>query len=247
MLIQNYAYGQSQKLMNLSHPLSITLCQIIIDCYDMHTFSGPVRSDMPASVDTSVFTFTSLHLCDTSLMQDNTTDQLYPVMASFPEYGMLLHAQLQMPPEEYHLMFLRHASLSLNSFVFPLNSSSDRACICGSNASIRIYDRINSLQLIFTVCSKYFLYKTHVDIYSLSVNLLKFSILALSESQFNQFIKCLQTGNTSFTKRYFRDFFIRKRSAKEIKGTADCKVQISFCSDAQIALNPPCFRSPPHM
>ena len=39
-LIQNYAYGQSKKLMNLSHPLSITLCQIIIDCYDLHTFTG---------------------------------------------------------------------------------------------------------------------------------------------------------------------------------------------------------------
>ncbi len=38
-IVENHAHGQAQKLMNLSHPLRITLCQIVIHRNDMHALS----------------------------------------------------------------------------------------------------------------------------------------------------------------------------------------------------------------
>ena len=38
-LVQNHADFQSQEFMNLSHPLRVTLCQIVIDCDDAHALA----------------------------------------------------------------------------------------------------------------------------------------------------------------------------------------------------------------
>ena len=37
--VQYNTYRKPKELMNLSHPLSITLCQVIVNCYNMYTFS----------------------------------------------------------------------------------------------------------------------------------------------------------------------------------------------------------------
>src|SRR5699024_11774643 len=37
--VQHHAYSKSQKLMNLSHPLSVTVCQVIVDGYNVYTLS----------------------------------------------------------------------------------------------------------------------------------------------------------------------------------------------------------------
>ena len=78
-VIQYNTYGQPQELMYFAHPLSITLCQIVIDCNDVHAlaFQG---IQICRQCGYQCLTFTCLHLSNTSLMQDNTTDQLYPVM-----------------------------------------------------------------------------------------------------------------------------------------------------------------------
>ena len=38
-LVQNHADFQSQEFMDLSHPLRVTLCQIVVDCDDAHALA----------------------------------------------------------------------------------------------------------------------------------------------------------------------------------------------------------------
>ena len=77
--VQNHTDSQPQKLMNLSHPLCITLCQIVIDSYNMNSLSFQ-RIQICRTSRNKSLTFTGSHLRNTTLMQNNTTDQLYPVM-----------------------------------------------------------------------------------------------------------------------------------------------------------------------
>ena len=78
-VIQNDTYCQAEELMNLTHPLSISLCQVVVDCYNVNTFAFQ-SIQVCRKCGNKGLTFTSLHLCDTSLMKNNTTDDLYPVM-----------------------------------------------------------------------------------------------------------------------------------------------------------------------
>ena len=66
--------------MYLSHPLGVTFCQIIIDRNDMYALSFQCIQIRRKSRYQRL-TFTGTHLCDTSLVQYHTTDQLHAVMA----------------------------------------------------------------------------------------------------------------------------------------------------------------------
>ena len=77
--VQYHTYSQSEEFMYLSHPFCITFCQIIIDSYNMYAFSFQCIQIRRQSCD-QCLTFTGFHLCNTSLMQDNSTDDLYAVM-----------------------------------------------------------------------------------------------------------------------------------------------------------------------
>ena len=77
------ANGKAKELMHLSHPLGITLSQIIIDRYDMHALACQ-RVQISRKGGNQSLSFTSLHLSDTPLVEDNAADQLHAVM---------LHAQ----------------------------------------------------------------------------------------------------------------------------------------------------------
>ena len=61
--------------MNLTHPLRVTLGQIIVDCDDTYALSFKSVQICRKCTDESL-TFTGSHLSDTSLMQDDATDQL---------------------------------------------------------------------------------------------------------------------------------------------------------------------------
>ena len=66
--------------MYFSHPLSITFRQIVINCDNVNAFSIQGIQVCRECRHKSL-TFTCSHLCDTSLMQDDTTNQLYSIMA----------------------------------------------------------------------------------------------------------------------------------------------------------------------
>ena len=77
--VQDYAYGQSEEFVYLSHPLRITLRQIVVDRYDMNTLPFECIQ-ICRKCRNQCLTFTGTHLRDTSLMQQDTTDQLHTVM-----------------------------------------------------------------------------------------------------------------------------------------------------------------------
>ena len=59
--------------MHLSHPLCISLCQIVIDRDNVHAFSLQ-RIQIGGQQRSLCLSFTGSHLCDSSLMQNDTTD-----------------------------------------------------------------------------------------------------------------------------------------------------------------------------
>ena len=65
--------------MHLPHPLSVTLCQVIIHRYNLHTLAGQ-SIQVGGAGGNQCFSFTRFHLSNTSLMKDNTTDELYRIM-----------------------------------------------------------------------------------------------------------------------------------------------------------------------
>ena len=69
-------YCKTKESMHVTHPLSITLSQVIVNCYDMYTLAfksiqvsrhGRYKS----------FTFTCTHLSQTALVKNDTTHDLY--------------------------------------------------------------------------------------------------------------------------------------------------------------------------
>ena len=78
-VVQYNTNSQSKELMNFTHPLSISFCQIVIDCYDVNAFTFQCIQ-ICRKCRNKGLTFTGLHLCDTALMKDDTTDDLYTVM-----------------------------------------------------------------------------------------------------------------------------------------------------------------------
>ena len=77
--IKHNAYRQAQKLMNLPHPFRITVCQIIIDRYNMDALALQCI-EVSRQGRYQRLTFPCLHFSDTPLMQDHAADELHPVM-----------------------------------------------------------------------------------------------------------------------------------------------------------------------
>ena len=65
--------------MNLAHPFRISFGKVIIDRDNMNALSFQ-RIQIRRQRGYQRFTFTGLHLGNSSLMKNNTADQLYPVM-----------------------------------------------------------------------------------------------------------------------------------------------------------------------
>ena len=65
--------------MYLTHPLRVTLCQVIIDCNDVNAFSRQ-RIQVSRQCGYQRLTFTGLHLSNTALMKDDTADQLHLIV-----------------------------------------------------------------------------------------------------------------------------------------------------------------------
>ena len=78
-VVKYHAYGQAKELVNLTHPLGISFCQVVVDGYDVDTFSLK-GIQVCRKCGNKSFTFTCFHLGDTALVKDDTTDDLYPVM-----------------------------------------------------------------------------------------------------------------------------------------------------------------------
>lgn len=68
--------AQTEKTVNLTHPLGVTLCKIIVYGDNMHTLTGKCIKISRESSNES-FTLTCLHLGNSALMKNDTADKLY--------------------------------------------------------------------------------------------------------------------------------------------------------------------------
>ena len=73
--VDNHASRQSQKVIHLTHPASVTLCQVVVDGHHMNTLAFQ-RVEIGRQRRHQGFTFTSLHLSHIAFVKHHTTDQL---------------------------------------------------------------------------------------------------------------------------------------------------------------------------
>ena len=78
-VVKYHAYSQAKELMDFTHPLGISFSQVVVDSYDVDTFSLK-GIQVCRKCGNKSFTFTCFHLGDTALVKDDTTDDLYTVM-----------------------------------------------------------------------------------------------------------------------------------------------------------------------
>ena len=78
-VVKYHAYSQAKELMDFTHPLGISFSQVVVDGYDVDTFSLK-GIQVCRKCGNKSFTFTCFHLGDTALVKDDTTDDLYTVM-----------------------------------------------------------------------------------------------------------------------------------------------------------------------
>ena len=78
-VVKYHAYSQAKELMDFTHPLGISFSQVVVDSYDVNTFSLK-GIQVCRKCGNKSFTFTCFHLGDTALVKDDTTDDLYTVM-----------------------------------------------------------------------------------------------------------------------------------------------------------------------
>ena len=140
--------------MHLSHPLCITLCQIIVDSYDMNALSLK-RIQICRKGRNQCLTFTSTHLRDTSLMQQDTTDQLHTIMlhmknpvCCLPYHRKCFRKQI-IKCLTFFKAFLKLRCLCLQLFI---TKCLHRRIECFN----LIYNWIYFLKLFIAMCSKYF-------------------------------------------------------------------------------------------
>ena len=131
--------------MDFSHPFGISVSQIIIDRNDMNAASGQ-RIQICRQSGYQRLTFTSLHLRDTSLVKNNSTNQLYPVMFH-PQHTLCC---LAYGGKCFRKEGIQRLTFLITFFVF--------FCLCtkllicellhlGAQRLDLIYDRRDSLQL----------------------------------------------------------------------------------------------------
>ena len=78
-IVDNQSDLESEETVNLSHPLAVSLCQIVVDCDDMYALSGQ-RIEVYRQRCHKGLALAGFHLSDASLMQDDAADDLYPVV-----------------------------------------------------------------------------------------------------------------------------------------------------------------------
>ena len=138
--------------MYLTHPLGISLCKIIINSNNMYSLTCKCI-EICRTGRNKCLTFSGLHLCDASLMQNNTTDKLYSEMfhaehsvCSLSDCCKCLRQNV-IKCLSVRKTFLKIRCHGLELFV----------CFC-THRGIKCFDlihyRINTLKFTLAVCAK---------------------------------------------------------------------------------------------
>ena len=157
--VQHDPDRQAQKFMYLSHPLSVTLCQIVIDRYNMNALALQ-RIQVSRCGRYQRFSFTGTHFGDTSLMQNDSADQLYMVMLHVQDTARGLSHRCK----RFRQQIVQCLSLSKSLFVFrrlPPQFLIRQRLHRRAKLLDFIYQRHDSLQFSFTVCTEYLVNNLH--------------------------------------------------------------------------------------
>ena len=76
-------YRETIEHIERSHPLRVTLSQVIVDSYDVNTIAGQGIQEYRTGTNEGL-TLTSSHLGNLALVQNNTTEELNVVVDHFP-------------------------------------------------------------------------------------------------------------------------------------------------------------------
>ena len=152
--VQNHADGQSQSLMYLAHPGRVTMGQIIVDRNDMDALTLQCVQ-VSRKGGHQGLSFTCLHLGDTSLMQDNTTNQLYPVMLH-TKHTLRSLADSREGLYQQIIQGLAIGQTLLEFFCLSLQFFIRKLLHLRAERFDPIHQRVNQLQLPFTVSTKHF-------------------------------------------------------------------------------------------
>ena len=83
LFVNNKTDLKTHKAVDFTHPLGVTLCKVIVYRNDMNAFAcESVKISREGSNES--LTFTGLHFCDTTLVKNNTAENLY---------GIVLHTE----------------------------------------------------------------------------------------------------------------------------------------------------------
>ena len=78
-IVQNDADAHSEESVNLSHPLGVALCKVIVDGNDVYAVPRK-RVEICRQRFDKRFSFAGLHFCDASLMQGDAAQKLHVIM-----------------------------------------------------------------------------------------------------------------------------------------------------------------------
>ena len=159
--VQHNAHSKPKEFVYFSHPFSVTFCQIIIDSDDMNAVPFQSVQICRKSRHKSL-SFSCLHLGNSSLMKNNSADQLYSVVthAQTPE-GRFADSRIRFRQKiiqrfSFFQAFLKFSCLSSEFFI-------RQRLHLRLQCLYPVYNGIDSLQFIFTVGSENFLYNTHIQ------------------------------------------------------------------------------------
>ena len=145
--------------MDLAHPLRITGSQIIVDGNDMNALAFQ-RIQVSRQRRSKGLTFTGTHLCDSSLMKDDASDDLYGEMF-LPQHtpGSLAYDR-----ESFRQKIVQRFPLSQTVLEF-LSLAFELIVRQGRHSAVQcqhlVHQRFQAFYFFITCISEYFLNKSH--------------------------------------------------------------------------------------
>ena len=76
LTVNDKTCGKAKEAVYTAHLVRVTLCKVVVNRYDMHALAAECVK-VCGQGSNECLTFTCLHLCDTTLVEKNTTDELY--------------------------------------------------------------------------------------------------------------------------------------------------------------------------
>ena len=91
LFMNDKTYAQAEETVNFTHPFGVTLCKIVVNCYDMYALTRKcVKVSRKCS--NKSLTFTGLHFGNSALVKNNTADKLYIKVTHTENTGTCLTA-----------------------------------------------------------------------------------------------------------------------------------------------------------